>query len=100
MHKHQRTRLPDSVKYVVYVLWLHGYTQGQISLHVSTKLRRVVTPSQIRNAVRRSPYDGRSRMSTEERQRHLDILRQDRIDRFAIRDYVFTAGPILDGRQK
>lgn len=100
MHRQQKTRLPDSVKYVVYVLWLHGYTQGQIALHVATKFRRVVTPSQIRNLVRRSPYDRRSRMSTEDRQGYLNILKQDRIDRFAINEFVFTAGPIVDGRQK
>lgn len=90
----------DPLKYAVLVLWLHGYSCGQIARRVSPLARERLTRANINAIVRRSPYNQRRAMSDEERQRHLDILKQERLDNGRIEDWVFVAAPIDDGRQK
>lgn len=98
--KRPRRFYSDRLKYTIYVLWLHGYSYGKCAAYTSPFARESLSNTQIGSIIRRSPYHGRKLMSDEERQKHLDILKSNRLDRGAIEEWVFTAGEIQDGRQR
>lgn len=69
-----RRRHDISTEYVVTALWLIGFSAGAISSLVG--LRR----SQTLGIVHRSGFESRSEMTDEQRQFHLDELREIRFE--------------------
>lgn len=72
----------DATRYVVYVMWLKGYTASTIAQW--TRL----SPKQISGIVTRSEYHNRARMTSNERHRYLSELKAIRLG---------TDGQSLDG---
>lgn len=85
MRKPVRRRHGDSVKYVVCVLWLIGYSERMIASVLSLR------PKQVAGIVTRSEYGGRSGMSDQIRAEKLKELESVRIE-----DGVSLDGGMLD----
>jgi hypothetical protein len=72
--------LDEAGRYVIFVLWLHGFAFGQISAVIARLSGVMLSNDQVWGLVRNSPYARRSSMDISERQKHLDILAQHRLD--------------------
>ncbi len=85
MRKTVRRQHGDPVKYVTYVLWLMGYSEGTIAKTLS--LRR----KQVAGIITRSEYAGRSAMTDHDRSEKLKELQEVRYE-----DGVPLDGGMLD----
>lgn len=95
----ERLKLDERGRYVVFVLWLHGFAFGQIARVIHGFTGVMLTTDQVWGLVRNSPYARRSSMSISERQTHLDILAQHRLDGSRLPADVFRAKE-LTGAQR
>lgn len=85
-------RHSEKIRYMVCVLWLKGYSLGMISVFFG-RAGWPVTVNQVWGIVMKSPYRKRSRMGINERQNHLDILKGNRLDEGALKEWAFIADP-------
>ena len=81
--------LTDNDRFTIYVLWMHGYSLENVARHSRKFTGIELTRYQIRSVLRGTPYEARQVMSRQERQAHLDTLREHRMDNGRIRDGVF-----------
>ena len=88
--------LPDHVRFMIWVLWMHGYSMADVStiIYVATGKTVDLTRFQIRSVLDGTPYQARQTMSRDERQRHLDHLERHRLDGGVLKDHVFIASSI------
>lgn len=70
--EHRRHTDPD--KYVVFVLWMKGYSERSISYVMGMRVK------QIAGIIGRSEYKGRSMMTDHERRMRLMELKEIRMD--------------------
>jgi hypothetical protein len=70
----QRRRHIDPDRYVVFVLWLIGYTERSIAIVLSMRTK------QVAGLIARSDYSNRSAMTDQERRTLLQELQDIRMD--------------------
>lgn len=69
-----KRRHGESMKYIVYVLWLIGYSERSISIILEMR------PKQVAGIIGRSDYRNRSIMTDQERRTLLEELREIRFE--------------------
>jgi hypothetical protein len=69
-----KRRHDDARKYIIYVLWLIGYSERSIAITLEMRVK------QVAGIVGRSDYKGRSSMTDQERRMLLNELRQIRYE--------------------
>lgn len=84
----------ERIHYIIFVLWMHGYSLQRVSDTVSKLTGDRWTRHRIWNVIQPTPFSSRSSMSLALRQRHLDNLKAERMDDGALRDFVFVANTI------
>mgnify|MGYP001585178768 CR=1 FL=1 len=84
-------RHSDKLRFMVIVLWLHGYSIGNIGVRISRAIGARYHNDHIWSIIRNSGFK-RSRMSPADRQIVLDELKANRLDDGAIKDWVFKVG--------
>lgn len=92
-------RNSDRAKYVAYVLWLNGTSLIATAMQLAVLEQRPFSDKQVWSIIKNSPFAQRSKMTTAERQNHLDNLAGLRMDDGRLKASAFKARDLKDGRK-
>ncbi|MCW5697344.1 MAG: hypothetical protein KIS96_11515 [Bauldia sp.] len=75
-------RHDDRIRYIIEVLWLIGHTASEIAALINYRFpRSPLTRKAVQGIIERGSFAKRSEMTDGQRQRRLDELMKDRLDR-------------------